>query len=95
MLDRQGTGIFVEGIVTSELGLASHRNAVSLLRLLAITDDGEAAIEDLILELEPNSPFAVAKTWRIDRRGADSAIGVPECDVELTGVALQLIPPLA
>ena len=76
-------GISIEGIVTSKLGLASHQNAVPLLRQLTITNDGEAAIKDLILELEPSLPFAVPKTWRIDRLDAASSIVVPDRDVEL------------
>ncbi|MDW2981755.1 hypothetical protein [Rhodanobacter sp. KK11] len=33
-------GISIEGVVSSKLGLASHQNAVPLLRQLTIANDG-------------------------------------------------------
>lgn len=76
-------GISIQGTITARLGLVSHQNAVPLIRELVVTNDGEVAIDDLILELEPSLPFAVAKIWRIDRLDADSSISVSDRDVEL------------
>lgn len=76
-------GISIHGTITARLGLVSHQNAVPLIRELLITNNGEVAIDDLILELEPSLPFAVPKTWRIDRLDADSSISVSDRDVEL------------
>ena len=76
-------GISIQGTVTARLGLVSHQNAVPLIRELVITNDGEVAIDDLMLELEPSLPFAVPKIWRIDRLDADSSISVSDRDVEL------------
>ncbi|MGP1665476.1 MAG: DUF4011 domain-containing protein, partial [Rhodanobacter sp.] len=76
-------GISIEGMVTSKLGLASHQNAVPLLRQLTIINDGEAAIEDVSLELESSPSFAESKIWRIDRLDAHSSIMVPDRDITL------------
>lgn len=76
-------GISIEGFVSTKLGLASHQNAVPLLRQLTIANDGVEGLDDLVLELEPSLPFAAAKTWRIDRLGPDSSMAIPDRDVEL------------
>lgn len=76
-------GISIEGMVGAKLGLASHQNAVPLLRQLTIVNDGETGFDDLILELEPSLPFAAPKTWRIDRLGPNASLVVPDRDVEL------------
>lgn len=76
-------GISIEGVVSTKLGLASHQNAVPLLRQLTIANDGVEGLDDLILELEPSLPFAATKTWRIDRLGPDSSMAISDRDVEL------------
>jgi very-short-patch-repair endonuclease len=76
-------GISIEGVVSAKLGLASHQNAVPLLRQLTITNDGAEGLDDLVLELEPSLPFANTKSWRIDWLGPDSSMAVPDRDVEL------------
>lgn len=76
-------GISIEAIVSTKLGLASHQNAVPLLRQLTITSNDQAGLDDLTLELEPSLPFAAAKTWRIDRLGPDSSITIADRDVDL------------
>lgn len=75
--------ISIEGVVSSKLGLASHQNSVPLLRQLTISNNGERSLDDLTLELEPSLPFAVPKTWRLDRLSGSSRIEVPDRDVEL------------
>lgn len=85
-------GVSIEGIVTNKLGLASHQNAVPLLRRISITNGGEDDLNDLVLELEPSLPFVVPKTWHIDRLGASSTIMLPDRDVELKeGYLLSLL----
>lgn len=84
--DAEGTGamgISIKGVVTTKLGLASHQNAVPLLRQLTIVNDGAEGFNDLVLELEPSLPFAAAKTWRVDRLGPDASVAIPDRDVEL------------
>lgn len=76
-------GISLDATVSSKLGLASHQNAVPLLRQITITNDGNEALEGLVVEFEPSLPFAEAKTWRIDRLDADSAIDLPDRNVGL------------
>lgn len=76
-------GISIDCFVSTKLGLASHQNAVPLLRQLTIANDGVEGLDDLILELEPSLPFAATKTWRIDRLGPDSSMAIPDRDVEL------------
>ncbi|HXR91699.1 MAG TPA: DUF3320 domain-containing protein [Steroidobacteraceae bacterium] len=76
-------GISIDGIVSTKLGLASHQNAVPLLRQLTVTSNDQAGLDDLTLELEPSLPFAAAKTWRIDRLGPDSSIVIADRDVDL------------
>lgn len=76
-------GISIDGIVSTKLGLASHQNAVPLLRQLTITSNDQAGLDDLTLELEPSLPFAAAKTWRIDRLGPDSSLAITDRDVDL------------
>ena len=76
-------GISIEGDVSSKLGLASHQNAVPLLRQLKIANDGTEGLEDLVLELETSLPFASPKSWRIDRLAPNSSIAIPDRDVEL------------
>jgi very-short-patch-repair endonuclease len=76
-------GISIEGFVSTKLGLASHQNAVPLLRQLTIVNGGVEGHDDLVLELEPSLPFAAAKTWRIDRLGPDSSMAIPDRDIEL------------
>jgi len=75
--------ISIEGVVSSKIGLASHQNAVPLLRQLTILNDGEEDLDDLLLELEPSLPFAAAKTWHIDRLTRSSTMQISDCDVEL------------
>lgn len=76
-------GISLNATVSSKLGLASHQNAVPLLRQLTITNDGDEALEDLIVAFDPSLPFAEAKSWRIDRLDAESAVDLPDRDIEL------------
>lgn len=76
-------GISIEGVVSTKLGLASHQNAVPLLRQLTIASDGEEGLDDLVLELEASLPFASTKTWRIDRLGPSSSTPISDRDVEL------------
>src|SRR5690348_10083452 len=76
-------GISIEAIVSAMLGLASHQNAVPLVRQLTVKNGGDGALEDLILALEPSLPFAAPKTWRIDRLSADSVIELSDRDFEL------------
>ncbi|WEN13780.1 DUF3320 domain-containing protein [Rhodanobacter sp. AS-Z3] len=76
-------GISIEGVITAKLGLASHQNAVPLLRQLTIINDDVEGLDHLVLELEPSLPFAKTKIWRIDRLGPDSSIAIPDRDVEL------------
>lgn len=76
-------GISIEAIVSTKLGLASHQNAVPLLRQLTITSNDQAGLDDLTLELEPSLPFAAAKTWRIDRLRPGFSITIADRDVDL------------
>jgi very-short-patch-repair endonuclease len=76
-------GISIDGVVSTKLGLASHQNAVPLLRQLTIASDGVEGLDDLILELEPSLPFAATKIWHIDRLGPDSSMAIPDRDIEL------------
>lgn len=76
--------IAIEAVVTAKLGLASHQNAVPLLRQLSITNQGAEDLDDLVLELAPALPFAVGKTWQVDRLGSHATINVADRDVELT-----------
>ncbi|MEW9623401.1 DUF4011 domain-containing protein [Rhodanobacter geophilus] len=76
-------GISIEGVVSSKLGLASHQNAVPLLRQLNVSNDGTEGLDDLVLELEASLPFASPKSWRIDRLGPNSSMAIPDRDVEL------------
>lgn len=76
-------GISIEGVVSSKLGLASHQNAVPLLRHLTIAYDGAESLDDLVLELEASVPFASLKAWRIDRLAPNSSMAIPDRDVEL------------
>lgn len=74
--------ILIEAVVTSKLGLASHQNAVPLLRELTISNSGEE-LDNLIVELEPSLPFATPRTWRVDRLNKSSPIRIADRDVEL------------
>ena len=76
-------GISLNATVSSKLGLASHQNAVPLLRQLTITNDGNEALGDLVVAFDPSLPFAETKSWRIDRLDADSAIDLPDRDIGL------------
>ncbi|HET6632466.1 MAG TPA: DUF3320 domain-containing protein [Rhodanobacteraceae bacterium] len=76
-------GISIKGTVSTKLGLASHQNAVPLLRQLTITNDSDESLDNLVLELEPSLPFAASKTWRIDRLSAEASITLPDRDVQL------------
>jgi len=73
----------IDAAVSNKLGLASHQNAVPLLRRVVIANKGDEPLEDLILEFEPSLPFAASKTWRIDRLSAGSTLEIPDRDVEL------------
>lgn len=75
--------ISIEVVVSSKLGLASHQNAVPLLRQLAVSNSGEDDLDRLTLELEPSLPFATSKTWSIDRLTKSSTIRISDRDVEL------------
>lgn len=75
--------ILIAGIVSTKLGLASHQNAVPLLRQLIITNESEEGYDDLVVELEPSLSFATTKTWRIDRLEPDSSLEIPDRDIEL------------
>lgn len=75
--------VSIEGIVSPKLGLASHQNAVPLLRRLVIVNHGTESFADLALELEPDLPFAATKTWRVDRLDAGVELPVADREVEL------------
>lgn len=76
-------GISIEGVVSGKLGLASHQNAVPLLRQLSITNNGDEALDDLVLEFEPSLPFAAPKSWLIDQLSADATTPLADRDIEL------------
>jgi len=76
-------GISIEAMVSTKLGLASHQNAVPLLRQLVVTSSDGEGFDDLTLELEPSLPFATTKTWRIDRLDPDTSITVSDREIEL------------
>lgn len=73
----------IDAAISNKLGLASHQNAVPLLRRVVIANKGDGPLEDLVLEFEPSLPFAASKTWRIDRLSAGSTLEIPDRDVEL------------
>lgn len=75
--------ISIVGVVSTKLGLASHQNAVPLIRRLTISNSGDSDLNDLILEFEPSLPFAAPKSWRIDRLSALSSIDLSDRDIEL------------
>jgi hypothetical protein len=50
-------GISIEGVVSTKLGLASHQNAVPLLRQLIIASDCAEGLDDLVLEFEDKPAF--------------------------------------
>lgn len=70
-------------MVADKVGLASHQNAVPLLRQLSISNAGAEDLENLTLELTPTLPFAVGKTWHVDKLGAGASISVMDRDIEL------------
>lgn len=73
----------IDAAVSNKLGLASHQNAVPLLRRVVIANKGDEPLKNLVLEFEPSLPFAAFKTWRIDRLSAGSTLEIPDRDVEL------------
>ncbi|HET9819577.1 MAG TPA: DUF3320 domain-containing protein [Rhodanobacteraceae bacterium] len=75
--------VSIDLTVSNKLGLASHQNAVPLLRRGVITNAGAESLDDLILEFVPSLPFAVAKTWHIDRLGAGDTLELTDRDIEL------------
>lgn len=75
--------VWIDAAVSNKLGLASHQNAVPLLRRVAITNKVDGPIRDLVLEFEPGLPFATPKIWHIDQLNAGSTLEIPDRDVEL------------
>ena len=63
-------GISIEGVVSSKLGLASHQNAVPLLRQLIIANEGAEGLDDLVLELEASLPVEILLARRCSGRVA-------------------------
>lgn len=75
--------VSIDAVVAGKLGLASHQNAVPLLRGLAVTHDGPDALDNLTLEFKPGLPFAAPKTWRIQRLDGTSSVTLTDRDIEL------------
>src|SRR6185312_15938696 len=73
----------IDAAVSNKLGLASHQNAVPLLRRVVIANTGDEPLADLVLEFEPSLPFAASKTWRVDRLSAGSTLEILDRNVEL------------
>ena len=78
-----GMGVSIEVAISGKLGLASHQNAVPLLRRVSLVNAANEPFEELVLAFEPSLPFATSKTWHIDRLVASSTLVIPDRDIEL------------
>ncbi len=73
----------IASTISAKIGFASHQNSVPVVRELEVRNDGETALENLVLELSSDPPFLEPKSWRIDALRAGSALQIPDRDVKL------------
>ncbi len=78
----------IHSITAAKVGFASHQNAVPLIRELAIHNNGEEHVDDLILELRADPDFVAVKRWVIDRASSNSSVHITDRDIELNATML-------
>jgi ATP-dependent exoDNAse (exonuclease V) alpha subunit len=76
-------GLIVEAVVADKIGFASHQNAVPVLRELVLTNDAEANLDNLLVELTSSPSFLEPKIWRIDRLLNASSVRIADRDLKL------------
>ncbi len=73
----------IKSTITAKIGFASHQNSVPVVRELEVVNDGETALENLVLELSSDPPFLETKSWRIDALREGSTLHITDRDVKL------------
>lgn len=73
----------IKSTITAKIGFASHQNSVPVVRELEVLNEGEAILENLVLELSSDPPFLETKSWRIDALREDSTLHITDRDVKL------------
>ncbi len=77
------TLLSIKSTITTKIGFASHQNSVPVVRELEVVNDGEASLENLVLELSSDPPFLETKSWRIDALREGSTLHITDRDVKL------------
>ena len=81
----------IDAVLVPKLSFASHQNAVPVLRDLKILNLGEAAIENILVEISADPPVFEPMQWRIDRIAAGGEAHITKRDLKLNaGLLLQL-----
>lgn len=73
----------IKATITAEIGFASHQNSVPVVRELEVVNEGETALENLVLELSSDPPFLETKSWRIGALREGSTLHITDRDVKL------------
>ena len=73
----------IKATITAKIGFASHQNSVPVVRELEVVNEGETALENLVLELSSDPPFLETKSWRIDALRESSTLHITDRDVKL------------
>lgn len=79
----------IEATFASKIGLASHQNAVPLIRELRLGSAAEQNHENCRLTLEADPAFVQAQTWQIDRLRPGDALSITKRDVQLNATMLD------
>ncbi len=78
----------IDAVVAPKVSFAAHQNAAPVLRELRVVNTGDAAVQDLTVEIEADPPVLAAKRWRIDRIAAGGTAIPADRDVALNGAFL-------
>ena len=75
--------IKIEALIARKIGFASHQNAVPLVRELSVSNQGDDALQNLVLTLTTDPAFVETRTWSIDRLSPEDRLNVSDRDIKL------------
>ena len=78
-----GAPVVIEVVLAEKISFAAQQNAVPVLRELRLANQREAALEDVVLEIEADPPVFAPRSWRFDRVAGMGEVRVGDRDRDL------------
>lgn len=85
----QALPVQIDSIIAAKVSFATQQNAVPIIRDLQITNNGQEALHDLVVEMTAEPAVFAPKQWRLDRIGAGSSVRPSDRDLALNAALLM------